>query len=481
MKTTRLKKFGQSGNALFATVIVTAVVGIALTAYLTMVKNQNLATMRSQAWNNSMPVIEAGIEDALTHLAVHGDTNLVCDSWTQAGSIYFMKRWVGIHYYVVTISNWVVGTTNSPIIESRGFVTMPTVVSAGGPMFAQVSLPSSDNSTKRYLGRGVRAQAKRDFIFSKGLVAQDTIDLNGNNIDTDSFNSMDPSASTNGQYNVNMRRFNGDIASNSQNTSGILVDVGNANIRGTVSTGPGGQVGIGVNGKVGDASWFADSTATGIQSGAIRDDMNVDFKEATIPYTVGMLPMGGNYPIIGGTFYDYKLGNGNFMINELNMNNQNLIVTGNATLVVNNSFNMAGSSSITIAPGGTLKLYIACNNASIGGNGIINNAGYATNCIIYGTPNCQSITVGGNGTFIGALYAPQAALTLQGGGSAFEDFMGAAVVKSAQINGHFKFHYDEALRFRGPPKGFIVVAWNEMAPADMQAPVIDCSDSGVIY
>src|SRR5688572_29064201 len=114
-------KSRQGGNALIATVIITAIVGTALTAYLTMVKNQNYSTMRSQAWNNSMPVIEAGIEDALSHLAVHGETNLACDSWTQAGSVYYMKRYVGDNYYVVTISNWVAGSTNTPVLESCGF------------------------------------------------------------------------------------------------------------------------------------------------------------------------------------------------------------------------------------------------------------------------------------------------------------------------------------------------------------------------
>src|SRR4029079_12589316 len=99
----------------------------------------------------------------------------------------------------------------------------------------------------QYMGRGVRAKTKRDFVFTKGLVAQDRIDLNGNDVETDSYDSNDPAASTNGQYNASMRRFNGDIASNSGDTNGVLVDVGNANIRGKVSTGPGGRVDIGPN------------------------------------------------------------------------------------------------------------------------------------------------------------------------------------------------------------------------------------------
>ena len=70
-------------------------------------------------------MIEAGIEDALTHLNVHGATNLACDGWNQLGNIYYMKRYVGDNYYVVCITNWESG---APQIDSRGFVTMPAIM-----------------------------------------------------------------------------------------------------------------------------------------------------------------------------------------------------------------------------------------------------------------------------------------------------------------------------------------------------------------
>jgi len=34
---------------------------------------------------------------------------------------------------------------------------------------------------------------------------------------------------------------------------------------------------------------------------------------------------------------------------------------------------------------------------------------------------------------------------MNGGGNAYEDFIGALMVNSVTMNGHFKFHYDEAL------------------------------------
>jgi hypothetical protein len=35
------------------------------------------------------------------------------------------------------------------------------------------------------------------------------------------------------------------------------------------------------------------------------------------------------------------------------------------------------------------------------------------------------------------------------------------------MNGHFQFHYDEALRKYGPYRGFILTSWDEMMPRDV--------------
>src|SRR6185503_14919042 len=110
-----------------------------------------------------------------------------------------------------------------------------------------------------------------------------------------------------------------------------------ANIRGKVSTGPGGRVDIGPNGKVGDATWFGDATATGFQTGSVRDDMNVDFKDAGAPYNSGTPPILGIYNL---TTYDYKLGTDNYYLSSLV--NKTVVVTGNATLYVAGNINMTG-------------------------------------------------------------------------------------------------------------------------------------------
>jgi len=45
------------------------------------------------------------------------------------------------------------------------------------------------------------------------------------------------------------------------------------------------------------------------------------------------------------------------------------------------------------------------------------------------------ITLSENSTFLGVIYAPEAALMLNGGGNS-HNLEGAAIVKSATLNGH---------------------------------------------
>ena len=111
--------------------IITGLVGFTLAAYLTLLRSQNTSTMRSQAWNSTVPVVEAGVEDALTHLNNHGTTNLNCDGWTQSGTIYYKQWAVGGNMYFVTISNFIAGATNNfPVVESRGYVDLPIMAEA---------------------------------------------------------------------------------------------------------------------------------------------------------------------------------------------------------------------------------------------------------------------------------------------------------------------------------------------------------------
>jgi hypothetical protein len=414
-------------------------------------------------------VIEAGLEDALSQLNTHGSTNLACDGWTvTADGIYYpstVKRTVGDNYYVITITNFNQGSSNNfPIIESRGYVNMPVLVSSANQPFLGV-LGSPSVTTSGSLIRGVRCTTKPEYVFSKGMVAKGQIDLKGNNIKTDSFDSTDPTYSTNGLYTQSKAKANGDVATDSGLTNSL--NVGNANVWGHVSTGPGGSVDIGPQGCVGDTNFQAQASNNGkIEPGYFTDDMNVDFPDVKVPFSGGFTPSNGQ---VGGTNYDYVLSGGNYRnSSSFSMDStKKMIVTGNSSWYVGGNFSLSGNATIIIAPGASLKLYVN-GSTSIGGNGIANQSGNAMNFMYYGTTNNTSISLSGNASFIGTIYAPSAALTLNGGGlSTLYDFTGASITSTVQFDGHVNFHYDEALGKLGPFRGFIVTSWNELTPTQV--------------
>ena len=145
-----------------------------------------------------------------------------------------------------------------------------------------------------------------------------------------------------------------------------------------------------------------------------------------------------------------------------------MYVSGNAVLYVTGDVNISGNASIEIAPGGSLRLYVGGTSANLGGNGVINNSGNSVNFYYKGLPNNTSLSISGNGTLLGVIYAPNAALRLDGSGHGTTDFVGACVIKTSVMNGHYNFHYDEALGKTGPTRGFVVNSWNEINPASLK-------------
>jgi hypothetical protein len=470
MRTNASQRQTIRGNTLLITIVTTGLIGFLLSAYLGLVKSQNISTMRSQAWNASIPVIEAGIEDALTHINARLTNDLVGDGWEQRGNIYVTRRNIGESYYITTISNWVVHSyTNQPVIESRGYVAGPALIASASPLapvFATASMPSPNG--RQHLARGIRCVSRSEALFSKGLVANGMIDLRGRNIMADSYNSLNTNYSTAGRYDPLKRRGNGSIATNSGLTNSM--DVGNAKVYGSVATGPGGSISIGPQGAVGTTNFVDEPSNNGrVQQGAFTDDMNVDFDPVDWPNLPGAYPSltGGPWPNPGVTNYTYVLEGYNYRLPSFSMQNGTMAVVGHAVLHVIGTFDLGGSAKIVIAPGASLTLYVGGPTASISGGGLVNENSNPMSFQYYGLRNNTSFALTGNGTFVGTIYAPNADLTFRGGGAGREDFSGAAIGRTAIMDGHFNFHYDEALRVLSPPRGYVVTSWNEMHPQEV--------------
>jgi hypothetical protein len=126
------------------------------------------------------------------------------------------------------------------------------------------------------------------------------------------------------------------------------------------------------------------------------------------------------------------------------------------------SFNPASIHILaTNGVSGSLAIYQVSGTATMSGSVTV-DSGRARNLYYYGLPGVTSITYGGSSCFVGVVYAPQANLTLNGGGSN-NGLIGSSLTKSIiAMNGHYNFHFDEDLLNSGPSRGYVVTAWKEL-------------------
>ena len=427
----KAKRSSENGSVLTVILVSVVLIGFTLTSYLHLVANQNQSILRSQQWNGAIAIAEAGIEEALAHLNKNR-TNRLADGWAHAadGTNIVKERVLGDSKYRVFINL----LKEPPVVLAEAYVKMP-----GKSDYIPVP-------------RIVRTGTKTDPLFAKGLVAKGMIDVNGNNVRTDSFDSSDIMYNTGGMYDPTKNKDGGDVATNGQ-----IVNVGNADIMGHVSTGPGGKVNIGPNGKVGDKNWHL-SGNKGIQEGWVRDDMNVEFPDVELPAglssasPISKWDASGNPMITAGDFTEHG---------SLSLNNKKLIVAGHARLYIKNNLSMSGNAAIEILPGASLQIYVGGASAEIAGNGVVNHNSTASSFSYWGLNSNKLVSMKGNAAFTGTVYAPYAHFVLGGGGSTIYDYVGAAVVGSVKLDGHYNFHYDEALNKFGPLRRYIIDSWHE--------------------
>lgn len=455
MKTQLVPSSRRQGFTYMTVVVTMIVVGLMLAAYLKLVGVQSQLTTRSQNWNRSVPVLEAGIEEAIAHLNKNGSPNdagvvtlsqLGGDGWDNHGSLtgpWSKEVYLDNDYYTVTISSWNGTVANFPTIYSTGFVQQtPAFVWNGSftPFLAAA------NGGGAYSKRIVHCTVTNNPTYTKAILAKHGIDLNGNNVFTDSYDSGIAGRNINGRWNLSIRRDHGDVASNDTATN--IINIGNAEVWGRVATGPGGSAGW-LHGAVGDAAWHA-GNISGIKAGFFTDDMNVEFTDNLLPDgSAGWVPAASS-----------TLTSGDYLINSVS---GNLTIAPNATvrIRVDGNWRFTGNECLTIGSNANVRIYLNCPSADIRGNGVINTAGKPSQCYIFGTSRLTSLAVGGNGEMTAVVNAPYADVTLHGGGSSDMDFSGAMIANTFRFVGHYTVHYDEALGRNGAWRGFTITSWNE--------------------
>ena len=421
------------GHLLVTVVVITALISLALMWYLDIISNETRMVDRSQLWNACIPVAEAGVEEALTQMFNNYATNMTANGWTLINDEYVKTN-------TLALKDKPAGWTGDGWYSARISTNMPYVVTSTGYM----PLPGGTTT----LSRTIRVQTRERNAWDGPLLVKTFVDLNGNNVTSDSFDSRYPTMSTDGKYDPAKRRDHGDIGT----AEGVIdsVSVGNANIFGHILTGARGSVTVGPNGSIGDMDWH-NAGNMGIKPGWWINDYSADFPDAKAPFSSAPQPPANVN--IGGVTYDYVLGDGNYMVNSLG---GKVLVNGNATLLVTGDIKFTGGDRLELTAGISCNLYCAGSQAVF--NNIANPNTYATNFCYYGLPSNTYLELMGVGSITAAIFAPSAALNIKGGA----DIYGGVIAASATLVGQGSFHFDEALKDEKPLRGFAVTSWDEL-------------------
>ena len=389
--------------------VIAGLIGITLAAYLTWIGNQNRLAVRSQSWNAALPLMEAGIEEALAHLNSSPAT-WATNGFALANNVYAKRRDVTEGYYLLEIST----NISTPTITCWSYHNSP--LKAG------------------YIKRGVRVTCLRTYS-SGGLLVKNQIIMSGGSR-IDSFGSCDPAQSgPGGVYDISKSSDHVTVASTAGTADAI--HVGTAEIYGKVAVGPGGTATV-AGGSVGDMAWHANGN-TGFQPGSSSSDSSISISNVDPPSLGGAfsLPPGGT---VNGTNYVRIFTGGTYLIGAIQFSAPGL-VTAPTTIYCSGAFKISGSGFIRIAPGASLKVYVAAGEISVSGGGVVNDTLVAANCSFFGMPTCDKVTVSGSGAYIGSITAPSASATLSGSAGYF----GSLTTSNATLSGGAAFHYDTCL------------------------------------
>jgi hypothetical protein len=441
MKSARKNFRNCAGNTLVISVVFCGIIALVLMTYLELVQARTKVRARSQSWNTAIPVLEAGIEEAFTHLK--DDTNMTSNGWSSSGSgstITYQKIRTNSDgsYYVVTISN----RSTIPIIYSQGFVPAPL--------------------KQGYISRRVMVTCATagNSLFSKAILSRSTINFAGdmqiNSYDSSNTNYSNPD----GTYNTNKTLANGWIAAMA--SSGQAIDIAGAKIYGGIQYPGTATYNIG-SGEVGDTAYVNNGANSGtIEAGYSDNTLNVTIPPTPMPTNaLGSAVDPSTWPPlvlvttnIGGTTYNL-IPNGDWSIGNSTtfFHNANIMALGNARLYVGSGGKivMGSGYSIKIPIGSSLNIYNDSTTDAVF-TGISNDSQLATKFYYWGLPDTagSKLTLTGGGFFAGAIYAYYQDVVLTGGSSGnIRDFYGALVANSVVNSGHFYMAYDQALGFTG--------------------------------
>jgi hypothetical protein len=247
-------------------------------------------------------------------------------------------------------------------------------------------------------------------------------------------------------------------------TANGAIDLANGTVYGSVATGGGTVAGTPTitGGTTNDFS--ATFPTISVPSPSTSNTLSASITDTTT------FPRGTDSINTDDTTYYYKFSSGTGI--NVNGGGKNIQIAANKKVVFifdqhtgSTAVSIGGNAFMNVNAGGELKIY-SNGNLDMSGNGVANGNVQPSSCLIYGTRTTtgQTITISGNGQLRAAVYAPNATVTANGGGSGGQ-IQGSIVADMIDMNGGPDFHYDVALGTLNAGAGVGVSQWKELQSA----------------
>jgi hypothetical protein len=452
------------GSVLIVAMLLAAIIAISLGSYIKLAINSMNLADRSFYQNAAVNLAEVGVEEAIyCYNRLEDNKATPANAWTgwDIGTVEARSATRTIGGF--DLGRGVLGEVKvycsfyNPTLKEK-----PVVVAK-----ATLTFPNSP-PTSKYIEVTVRKRS----LFPKGMIVRETIEAKGGNLSLDSWDSdPDDDPTTAMVVYPDGRSANAMLAT--QSTVNNAISIGNGVVYGYIST-AGGSVG-----RQPQAVLTGNFSSTEFDTNRISNDFEVTAFAPTDPPTPGVfnsigynmggetLPRGGDSAADGVYYYKFDMGR------NISVNTGTLLISGKVVLLLTShagveAMGLAGTGKMEIAAGASLTVYTNGNVKLSGGGGVSNANAQPKTCVIFGTlptaASGQTIDLSGNGKTSVSLYAPNADITLSGGGTD-GDFFGAIVGKSVTMTGTSRFHYDESLArlYVGKPYG--LEKWRELQTA----------------
>lgn len=466
--TPRNVRHTRRGGILVTAMIFSVAIAMVVAVLIQLTRQTVQLSHRSFLSNAAMNIAEAGLEEAIytvNQQIAGADYDTLWDSWDD-GNSNSKRRTMDFG----SLGRGATAVTKVWLSDPRNTARITVIARS---VVTPKSGPKIERWVQVVLGRRTR--------FANGIVARDRVTFSGGNASVDSYNS------TLGDYDATLGTgVRNKYDRGSAGSASVVVDsvsISNSNIWGNAVIGTPDMSGLDVGPRGSVGPWG--TSAGTIVPGNVLTDFTASFDEVAYParnaasYDISTittnttLPRTGDSPASDGKYY-YNVG-------QISLSGSTKILKIDGPVVIRMTTSLgAGAIAVTGSTSGievttrsTAALEVYTNgNIMIAGNGIV-NPGAPRKVQIWGTnpstsTTTQTINVRGNGKLSAVLYAPNADLTISGGGSSGW-VGGAAIAKNVTINGGGNFSYDESLSTLDSGATMGLQLWTELTTAAERA------------